>query len=239
MRPAHLLLVEDDENLSFALLEALRREGYRVDHTPDGAEALRRALARRFDLIILDLMLPGMDGYDVCRRLRDAGRDSPVLMLTARGREDDRVRGLDAGADDYVVKPFSLRELLARVRARLRAQKPNAPLRVSFEGIEVDLGAHTLRREGEQIALTPLECGMLGLLLAQRGETISRSRFLDDVWGYDRHPTTRTIDMHVARLRTKLHPTEGATWIKTVHGVGYRFDPPDSFQVCDSDVATP
>lgn len=234
MRSPHVLIVEDDESLGLALVDAFERDGYRVDHVVDGREALERGLARRFDLIVLDLMLPGMDGYEVCKRLRAAGRDSPILMLTARGREEDRVHGLDLGADDYLCKPFSLRELLARARARVRAKKPIAPQRVAFDGIEIDLGARVVR-EGNRVAqLTPLETGMLSILLAHRAEVVTRHRFLDEVWGYDRHPTTRTIDMHMARLRAKLGADDV---IATVHGVGYRFDPPESFEVRDIDVA--
>ena len=230
MRKPHILIVEDDPSLSMALEDALSREDYRVELVQDGRKALDRALQTRFDLIVLDLMLPGMDGYEVCRQLRAAGRDSAVLMLTARGREEDRVRGLDLGADDYVVKPFSLRELLARVRARLRARKPLPPQIVHLEDIEIDLAAMQVRRNGEAHTLTKLEAGVLALFLANPNEVLSRSRFLDEVWGYDRHPTTRTVDMHVARVRDKLGDAgPEPRWIHTVHGVGYRFDAPDGF----------
>ncbi|MDA1194565.1 MAG: response regulator transcription factor [Planctomycetota bacterium] len=226
MNPARILLVEDDESLGFALADALEREGYRPTWSRDGRDALERALARPWDLILLDLMLPGLDGHEICRRVRAAGHDVPILMLTARGREEDRVRGLDLGADDYVVKPFGLKELMARVRARLRARKPLAPEVVQLGPVRVDLGAMLIVRDGEEFPLTKLEAGVLTLFFANPGQVLTRGRFLDDVWGYHRHPTTRTVDMHVARVREKLGDA-GPTprWIHTVHGVGYRYDP--------------
>ena len=226
MLEPRLLVVEDDESLGFVLVDALEQEGYRAELARDGRVGLARAQSRAFDLIVLDLMLPGMDGYEVCRRLRAEGDDVPVVMLTARGREQDRVQGLDLGADDYVVKPFSLKELLARVRARLRARKPLPPALVELGDMEIDVGAMQIRRGEEIVSLTRLEAGVLGLFLANPGQVLSRSRFLDDVWGYHRHPTTRTVDMHIARVRDKLGPGgPGGQWIHTVHGVGYRFDP--------------
>lgn len=226
MRTPRILLVEDDESLRTVVKDALEREGYDVTPTGDGQDALERALARRFELVILDLMLPGMDGYDVCARLREAGRDVPIVMLTARGREEDRVRGLDLGADDYVVKPFSLKELLARVRARLRTATPHVPKRVSVGEAEIDFAAMVVRRGGEVLPLTKMEAGVLALLVANPGQVLSRNRFLDEVWGYDRYPTTRTVDVHVARVREKIGDDgDRSQFIHTVHGVGYRFDP--------------
>jgi DNA-binding response OmpR family regulator len=223
---SRLLVVEDDETLGIVLVDALEGEGYRAELARDGRVGLARAQAVPFDLIVLDLMLPGMDGYEICRRLREAGNDVPILMLTARGREEDRVQGLDLGADDYVVKPFSLKELLARIRARLRARRPLAPALVSLGDMEIDVGAMQIRRREEVIALTRLEAGVLALFFANPGQVLSRARFLDDVWGYHRHPTTRTVDMHIARVRDKLGDSgPEARWIHTVHGVGYRFDP--------------
>ncbi len=226
MSGERILLVEDDEALGFALDDALGREGYRPTWSRDGAEALRHALEQPWDLVILDLMLPRVDGYEICRRVRAAGIDVPILMLTARAREEDRVQGLDLGADDYVVKPFGLKELMARVRARLRARKPVAPEIVDVGAVRVDLASMTVTRDGEASALTKLEAGVLSLFLANPGQVLSRGRFLDEVWGYHRHPTTRTVDMHVARVREKLGDA-GPTprHIITVHGVGYRFDP--------------
>ncbi len=226
MNPARILLVEDDESLGFALADALEREGHRPTWSRDGREALGFALEQPWDLVILDLMLPRVDGYEICRRVRAAGNDVPILMLTARAREEDRVQGLDLGADDYVVKPFGLQELMARVRARLRARKPLAPEVVEVGPSRIDLGAMTVTRDGETVALTKLEAGVLTLFLANPGQVLPRGRFLDEVWGYHRHPTTRTVDMHVARVRDKLGDGgPDPRYIRTVHGVGYRFDP--------------
>jgi DNA-binding response OmpR family regulator len=219
-------VVEDDESLGFVLVDALEREGYRAELARDGRVGLARAEAVPFDLLVLDLMLPGMDGYEICRRLREAGQDMPIVMLTARGREEDRVQGLDLGADDYVVKPFSLKELMARVRARLRARRPLPPALVTLGDMQIDVGAMQIRRADGVVPLTRLEAGVLALFLANPGQVLTRGRFLDEVWGYHRHPTTRTVDMHVARVRDKLGDAGGdARWIHTVHGVGYRFDP--------------
>jgi DNA-binding response OmpR family regulator len=221
-----VLVVEDDESLGIVLVDALRQEGHRVDLERDGERALARLLADRFDLVLLDLMLPRLDGFEVCRRLRAAGRSVPVLVLTARGREEDRVKGLDLGADDYLVKPFSMLELLARVRARLRAARP-APPRVRMGEAEVDFDAMVARRDGAETELTKTEAEVLRMFARNPGKVLSRRRFLDEVWGYDRFPTTRTVDMHVARVREKIGD-DGANprFIHTVHGVGYRYDPP-------------
>ena len=226
MNASHILLVEDDESLGHVLVDALEREGHRVHWEREGRSACAQGLTGPYDLIVLDLMLPGMDGYEICRRLRAAGRAVPILMLTARAREEDRVTGLDLGADDYLAKPFSLRELQARIRARLRARKPLAPEVACIGPAEVDLGAMQVRLGGETTQLTKLEAGVLTLFLAHPGEVLSRGRFLDEVWGYHRHPTTRTVDMHIARVREKIGDA-GPTprYIRTVHGVGYRYDP--------------
>jgi DNA-binding response OmpR family regulator len=239
VRTPRILVVEDDESLATVLKDALERQGYEVESVADGRVALEKARSGRWSLVLLDLMLPGLDGTEVCRRLRAAGKDVPVLMLTARGREEDRVGGLRAGADDYVVKPFSLRELLARVEARLRGARPTAPHRVRVGDAEVDLEGMVVRRGGSATQLTKMEAGMLRLFLGEPGKVITRARFLDEVWGYDRFPTTRTVDVHVGRLREKLGDlSEPPSVIHTVHGVGYRFDPPPSmFHVVDDEVA--
>jgi len=227
MNPARILLVEDDESLAMVVRDALDRDGWHVDAVRDGPSALESARARRYDLIVLDLMIPGLDGYEVCRRLRAEGNSAQILMCTARGREEDRVQGLDLGADDYVVKPFSLKELLARVRARIRSRQPQTAERVAIGRASVDFAAMVVTRDGESHALTKMEAGVLKLLIADAGRVVTRGRFLDEVWGYDRHPTTRTVDMHVARVREKLGDTdEQARLIHTVHGVGYRLDLP-------------
>lgn len=239
MSGRRILLVEDDASLAMVLEDALRRRGHEVVVEGDGRRALERATKGNPDLVVLDLMLPGMDGIEVCRRLRASGRKVPVLMLTARGREEDRVRGLETGADDYVVKPFSLKELLARVDARLRAARPSPQARVRVGEAEVDLAAMVVRRGGATTDLTRMEAGMLAVLFAHPGEVITRQRFLSEVWGVGRYPTTRTVDVHVARLREKLGAGEGRdAWIHTVQGAGYRFDPPANFGPLDDEFAS-
>jgi two-component system response regulator MprA len=220
-----ILVVEDDATLGIALVDALTQEGFVPHLEPNGRRALDRATASKFDLVLLDLMLPGMDGYEICRRLRAAGDRTPILVLTARGREEDRVRGLDLGADDYVVKPFSLKELLARVRARLRAVAAPPADRMRMGPADVDFVAHTLVRGDRTFPLTKTEVAILKLFASNPGVILSRHRFLDDVWGLKHFPTTRTVDMHVARVREKLGDDGGEpAIIRTVHGVGYRFD---------------
>jgi DNA-binding response OmpR family regulator len=223
-----VLVVEDDESLGVVLVDALRQEGHRVELERDGERALARLLADRFDLVLLDLMLPRLDGFEICRRLRAAGKAVPVLVLTARGREEDRVKGLDLGADDYLVKPFSMLELLARVRARLRATRAATPPRLVMGEAEVDFDAMVVRRGGAETEITKTEAEVMRLFARNPGKVLSRNRFLDEVWGYDRYPTTRTVDMHVARVREKIGD-DGANprFIRTVHGVGYRYDPPN------------
>jgi DNA-binding response OmpR family regulator len=226
-----ILLVEDDPSLALVLEDAFRDEGHSVVTLADGRAACERILAEEFDLVVLDLMLPGMDGFEVLRRARGAGREVPVLVLTARGREADRVRGLDLGADDYVVKPFSLNELLARARARLRGAHRPVAERVQIGDRIVDFKALRIRRGGEAWPLTKTEAAMLRYFIAHPSEVLSRARFLSEIWGYDRFPTTRTVDMHVARLREKLGTEGGGALIQTVHGVGYRYDPPETEEV--------
>ncbi|MFO0933462.1 MAG: response regulator transcription factor [Planctomycetota bacterium] len=221
-----ILVVEDDETLGLALVDALSQEGYRPHLEPNGRRALERATGSRFDLVLLDLMLPGLDGYEVCRRLRAAGDRTPIVVLTARGREEDRVKGLDLGADDYVVKPFSLKELLARVRARLRAVAAPPADRMRMGEADVDFVAHSLTRGDRTISLTKTEVAILKLFARHPGVILSRNRFLDEVWGLKHFPTTRTVDMHVARVRDKLgDDADAPRVIHTVHGVGYRYDP--------------
>ena len=231
MSGAKILLVEDDPSLQLVVGDALEREGYSVERVADGRVALERARSGTFALLVLDVMLPALDGFEICRTLRAEGTPSQILMLTARGREEDRIRGLDLGADDYLVKPFALQELLARVRARLRGTEIPGADAVRIGAAHVNFEAMTVARDGEAHPMTRLEAGVLRLLLARRGKVVSRGEFLDEVWGYDRHPTTRTVDMHVARVRDKLGDI-GAASIHTVHGMGYRFDPPEgAFEV--------
>jgi two-component system, OmpR family, alkaline phosphatase synthesis response regulator PhoP len=224
MRP-HILLVEDDPGLLFTLTHRLDNEGYRVDTARDGAEGLGRALAVRFDLVILDVMLPGRSGFEVCRELRQEGVRSPVLMLTARGQVADRVQGLKLGADDYLTKPFEMAELLARVEARLRRAWPAAAARVHrFADVEVDLRTAEVRRAGVPVELSAKEFQLLRYFVEHAGATLSRNELLDQVWGYDAMPTTRTVDVHVAWLRRKLEASpRRPRHILTRHGLGYQF----------------
>lgn len=222
-----ILIVEDELPMRTALRDCLESEGYRVLTAADGAEGLDRAIREKPDLILLDVMMPRLDGFALCAELRRLSRATPVLMLTAKGRVEDRVRGLDAGADDYLVKPFSTDELLARVRALLRraSRKSDAPATLRLGEVEINLARQTAVRRKKEIYLTAREFAMLRLMLASPGEPVTRERFLDVVWGYTAFPTTRTVDTHIAALRAKLEadPDE-PRWIKTVHGVGYRLE---------------
>ncbi|MDX1632972.1 MAG: response regulator transcription factor [Thermoanaerobaculia bacterium] len=223
-----ILVVEDDPAILRGLADNLEDEGYEVIRATDGEEALEAILGREPDLVILDLMLPKRNGYDVCRRAREEGFKEPILILTARGEEGDRVLGLDLGADDYVTKPFSIRELLARIRALLRRARPSRtlPERIEFDDVEVDFVSYEARRNGEKVSLTPKEFGLLRHLVARPGEVVSREELLDEVWGYDAYPTTRTVDNHVASLRSKLEPdADEPRHLLTVHGVGYKWVP--------------
>ena len=227
MAMSRILIIEDERPMCAGLEACLEGEGFRVLTAADGLRGLEVVLHEQPDLILLDIMLPKLDGFAVCAELRRLGRTVPVLMLTAKGRVQDRVAGLDCGADDYLVKPFSTEELLARVRALLRrTQRSEAGLtRLEFGAVRVDLARQTATRGRRSLHLTAKEFGMLRLLAATPGEPVTRERFLDVVWGYGSFPTTRTVDNHIASLRRKLEPDpEEPRWIKTVHGVGYRLD---------------
>ncbi|MBI3415628.1 MAG: response regulator transcription factor [Verrucomicrobia bacterium] len=227
---SRILIIEDELPMRTALADCLTAEGYRVLTAADGETGLRRALDEKPDLVLLDLMMPRLDGYALCAELRRLANPVPVLMLTAKGQVEDRVRGLDAGADDYLVKPFSTEELLARVRARLRrGQKISAaPKDLRLGDVRLDFVQQLAWRGKTLLHLTAKEFAMLRLMLESPGEPVSRERFLDVVWGYNSFPTTRTVDNHIASLRGKLErDPERPRWIKTVHGVGYRFEPSD------------
>lgn len=220
-----LLVIEDELPMRTALVETLKAEGYRVMSAADGIAGLELACTETFDLVLLDVMMPGLDGFAVCKEMRKRGRDVPVLMLTAKGRVDDRVEGLDCGADDYLVKPFSLRELLARVRALTRRKQRDAALgNVLHIGIAVvDFSQRIIQRGEERFDLTEKEIGMLRLLDVHRGETVSREKFLDVVWGYHAFPTARTVDNFIAGLRSKIEVDAAEPqYLLTVRGVGYR-----------------
>ncbi len=222
-----LLVIEDELPMRTALSDALGAEGYRVLTAADGESGLRRALEEKPDLILLDIMMPRMDGFTVCAELRRLAIPTPILMLTAKGQVEDRVRGLDVGADDYLVKPFSTEELLARVRALLRRSRKQtqAVSTLVLGSVEVDLARQIARRGRRDLHLTAKEFAMLRLMAEAPGEPVARERFLDVVWGYTAFPTTRTVDNHIASLRAKIEtdPNE-PRWIRTVHGVGYKLE---------------
>ena len=222
---ARILIVDDEPQMVRGLEDNLRFEGYETVSARDGRAALALAARESPDLVLLDVMMPGMSGWDVCRELRAKGLEMPVIMLTARGEEADRVRGLEIGADDYVSKPFSLRELLARIRAVLRRPGPRQTLgELAFGDVQLDLRARVASKGGREVKLTRKEFELLRYLVEFRGEVITRERLLDEVWGYDRFPTTRTVDTHVLRLRQKFEDDpERPRLIVTVHGQGYRF----------------
>jgi DNA-binding response OmpR family regulator len=222
-----ILIIEDEAPMRTALADLLAGEGYRVLTAADGESGLQRALAEQPSLLLLDVMMPKLDGFAVCAELRRLASDVPVLMLTAKGQIEDRVTGLDAGADDYLVKPFSTEELLARVRALLRRveRKGRAPAKLKLGDVEIDLARQTALRGRREVHLTAKEFAMLRLLAEARGQPVTREKFLDVVWGYTAFPTTRTVDNHVASLRAKLEKNpDDPRWLKTVHGVGYKLD---------------
>lgn len=222
-----LLVIEDETPMRTALVESLKAEGYRVIGAADGVHGLELACTESFDLVLLDVMMPGLDGFAVCKELRKRGRAMPVLMLTAKGQIDDRVEGLDSGADDYLVKPFSLRELLARVRALLRRTEREEPVggELSIGDAVADFTKRQIRRSGEVFDLSEKEIGVLQLLASCRGRTVSREKFLDVVWGYHAFPSTRTVDNFIAALRAKLEPDPSQPkHLLTVRGAGYRLE---------------
>jgi DNA-binding response OmpR family regulator len=222
-----ILIVEDELPMRTALQDVLEGEGYRVLSAADGESGLQRALSEKPDLILLDIMMPRLDGFAVCAELRRLSIPVPILMLTAKGQVEDRVTGLDAGADDYLVKPFSTEELLARVRALCRRarRQTQATAKLKLGETEIDLARQTATRGRKTLHLTTKEFAMLRLMADASGEPVSRERFLDVVWGYTAFPTTRTVDNHLASLRAKLEPDpEKPRWLKTVHGVGYKLE---------------
>jgi DNA-binding response OmpR family regulator len=224
---ARVLIVEDELPMRTALRDILESEGYRVRTASDGAAGLEQALEQKPDLLLLDVMLPVLDGYALCAELRRRAVDAPVLMLTAKGQVQDRVAGLDSGADDYLVKPFSTDELLARVRALLRRSRGKQRMATALRlgDAQIDLVKLTAHREGQPLHLTAKEYAVLRLLAEVEGQPVTRQRFLDLVWGATAFPTTRTVDNHIASLRAKLEPApEAPRWIVTVHGVGYRLE---------------
>lgn len=221
-----LLIIEDDPAIQKALKDSLSAEHYEVVVIEDGNEGLRAARRKRSDLIILDVMLPGMNGFDICRTLRTEKNTTPILMLTGKGEEADKVLGLELGADDYLTKPFGVRELLARVKALLRrgAAEPAEMREASFGDVLVDFVRQEARKGTKNLKMTAKEFELLKYFLQHEGEVISRARLLDDVWGYDSTPTTRTVDTFILNLRKKIESKPSKpVHLVTVHTAGYKF----------------
>lgn len=224
---AKVLIVEDDRGMALGLSVSLTHEGHAVTHVARGDEAVERHAETKPDLVILDVMLPGLNGFEVCRAIRRRDHATPILILTARGDEIDKVMGLDLGADDYLTKPIGVPELLARVRALLRrATSPEPPLpdALSFSGVHVDFVRYEAVRGGKSVHLTVKEYGLLRYLAAHEGAAVRRDVLIDRVWGEDVFPTNRTVDTHVLSLRSKLERDPARPrHLLTVHGVGYKF----------------
>ena len=221
-----ILIVEDEPAMVAGLRDNFEYEGYQVISAEDGVAGLERALADNPDLVVLDVMMPRMSGLEVCKQLRAKRPALPIIMLTARGQEIDKVVGLELGADDYVTKPFSIRELMARVKAVLRRRSPQSRATeiYRFSDIEVNIRSHEVRRAGKPVELSAKEFALLAYFIAHPAETLSRDKLLDAVWGYENYPSTRTVDTHIVHLRQKLEKNpEDPRFILTIHGTGYKF----------------
>jgi two-component system, OmpR family, alkaline phosphatase synthesis response regulator PhoP len=225
--PQHrILLVEDEPGLVLTLRDRLSREGYAVETATDGESGLSRAAGEAFDLVLLDVMLPRIGGFDVLKDLRKRNVETPVIMLTARGQVVDKVVGLKLGADDYVTKPFEMVELLARIEAKLRRapSTPHPTEGYQFGGIRVDFRRAEVMKEGAPLDLSAREFQLLKYFIEHRGATLTRDELLNEVWGYNAMPSTRTVDVHVAWLRQKIEPNpRHPQFVLTVHGMGYKF----------------
>jgi two-component system alkaline phosphatase synthesis response regulator PhoP len=224
-----ILVVEDEPDMVLGLKDNFEFEGYEVLTAPDGAAGLERARNDKPDLVILDIMLPKLSGLEVCKALRGEGFEAPIIMLTARGQEIDKVVGLELGADDYVTKPFSIRELLARVRAILRRTEGTKKRlsRYRFSDVELDFEAYRAKKADQPLDLSPREFELLRYLIERKGQTVTRDQLLEDVWGYESYPSTRTVDTHIAKLRAKVGDSGSEPrYIMTIHGVGYKFVDP-------------
>jgi DNA-binding response OmpR family regulator len=220
-----ILVVEDEPSIALGLEDDLRLEGYDVELARDGTMGAKRATESAFDVILLDVMMPGRNGFDVCRDLRRRGIRTPIILLTAKANEAEKVMGLELGADDYVTKPFSPAELRARIKAVLRRASNDEPQVFRFGDMEADFVRLELRRAGEPVHLTPLELKLLSVFVRSRGKALSRVQIKDAVWGTDVFMTDRVIDTHIVNLRKKIEPDASSpTYIASVRGVGYRFD---------------
>lgn len=217
----HILLVEDELKMARALRRGLEQEGHSVDSATDGDDALARGVEFEYDAIVLDVMLPGRDGFSICRELRARDRWAPVLMLTARDAVEDRIRGLDAGADDYLVKPFAFGELLARLRALVRRGVFERPAVITVGDVVLDPAAHTVTRDGRPVDLSVREFSLLEFLMRHAGEVVSRTRILEQVWDVNYDSFSNVVDVYVGYLRRKLELPFGRPFIRTVRGVGY------------------
>jgi two-component system alkaline phosphatase synthesis response regulator PhoP len=224
-----ILIVDDEPDMLLGLKDNFEFEGYQVLTAGDGTAGLELARAEKPDLVVLDLMLPRLSGLEVCKTLRGEGFDKPIVMVTARGQEIDKVVGLELGADDYVTKPFSIRELLARVRAVLRRAEGRRQRLQSyrFADLEFDFETYKALRKGQPLEMSPREFELLRYLIERKGETVSRDQLLEDVWGYESYPSTRTVDTHIAKLRAKIGDSGSEPkYILTIHGMGYKFIDP-------------
>jgi two-component system OmpR family response regulator len=217
----HILLVEDELKMARALRRGLEQEGHSVDSATDGDDALSRGVEFEYDAIVLDVMLPGRDGFSICRELRARDRWAPVLMLRARDAVEDRIRGLDAGADDYLVKPFAFGELLARLRALARRGVSERPAIITVGDVELDPAAHTVTREGRLVDLSVREFSLLEFLMRHAGEVVTRTRILEQVWDVNYDSFSNVVDVYVGYLRRKIELPFGRSFIRTVRGVGY------------------
>jgi DNA-binding response OmpR family regulator len=225
-RKTRILIIEDEPAMVAGLRDNFEYEGYEVISADDGVAGLERVFADDPDLVVLDVMMPRMSGLEVCKQVKASRPSVPIIMLTARGQEIDKVVGLELGADDYVTKPFSIRELMARIKAVLRraAPQPATPQVFRFGDVEVNTRSNEVRRSGTPVELSTKEFALLAYFISHPGEALSRDRLLDAVWGYQNYPNTRTVDTHIVHLRHKLEPNaEEPRFIVTVHGIGYKF----------------
>jgi DNA-binding response OmpR family regulator len=220
-----ILIVEDEPSIALALEDDLRREGYQTEVVSDGNTATRQAIAQTFDLILLDVMLPGKDGFDVCREVRRAGIETPIILLTAKTQEAEKVLGLELGADDYVTKPYSARELRARVKAHLRRGFARTSDIYRFGDLELDFARCELRRKGKPVELSALEFKLLTAFVRHSSRLLTREQLLNEVWGPGTHVTDRVVDNQVTNLRRKIEPRpERPQYLIALRGLGYRFD---------------
>ena len=220
-----ILIVDDESSIVLAVRDELAFEGFEVESAADGPGGLEKARAWKPDVLLLDLMLPGMNGFEVCRQIRATMPEMWIIMLTIRGQEVDRVMGLELGADDYMIKPFSLRELVARIKVGLRRQQLRKSAPHIFGDIEIDLGAHRVLKKGAEVILTPKEYDILAVLVEHAGQVVTRDEFCDQIWGKDVFVTPRVVDTHVASLRKKLeNDANRPKYIHSLRGVGYKLD---------------